>query len=1444
MDVVLSAATSAFAGAMTPDENAAATTIQKHARGSISRSSTTIDTMPKGGLRFPGSSANIARWGKLHADTPADITIKLLKTICTVKPSAVFSVVGNFAPNRDDSSHADDADEIVPFLRGLRTAAEKAGAWVTTRGLRSPAVSLVGRAMLGSKQPCIGFTPWHRVFDRKQMEGKKGQAVHAYPVGQSAARFKKNSGATTDATSRLSRRNTQGWGAARLKREQTQSLAPAPDGGEKTVPEWDGSPRDKAPLKSSSTINIGAAMQEIKSWNDDRGADDELLDACHSHFVFIDSALDNHVEVARKKRNEIEQQISNNDMSGDGIETPLVTVVLGGDPKSLWTLKEVRRALKMNNAVVVLAGSGGTADDICRIWLQQHEDLALETTDLSPLKFKETLEESDMSDDGDSKWLRTNEYRKVLEEVATLGKKTGYNTTPQMTLFNWEKIIDEEIAAEPTAALLERCLLEAATNNCKTRLDELLFSVRIGQPEILEHVLESGEPAITPERQKEERVEKALALEASLILGRTNLVSSLIDFGAEAALTFPELLFTKEIGEKYQKASDKKIGDVDSPESLWNDVKFEKPKEQPALLSSTGSITSLLRTERSSKASMRKITQDPVAAHHDAIKKAEQRSTYLKRLDRERNEENPQNHDWIHLLEHLVGGYDQYISVRCEGRKNGVKTTPATIGPTWIDLMLWACLAGQHDMTAVLWRKSRFPMRAALLSSTLCAKVAEFVDGEYQKQELLEQFERYEQWALDVLESCKNRQEAMGMLAVVPLFISEDGKAYPMFKNSLLDLAATEEAPNKKIVAHRHTQRLLDRFWRGATPGSYAALPEDTTWSSLIFQIFFWFVPGVLDLESYIEAGDEVVYQPRNPEPRNPEEDSVHSGSGKEPQQVSRSKTASLAAVEGIATTIKKGKKIIDNAAKKLEGLEHRERKRNQREDAKRTLDMINEHGSTPFPPKPKELNKIWEAEKVGMLQAILRYVAFNRIPWVRFILATMLNIVYMILPFCFLIYDWEFAGSRAPQQRGATDNRLPFTPTNAFADDYGRGVDGMPMVIGIFEFIFWLWTIAKLVYEFSTFLGEGTILESVNEYLESPFNILDLIQIVLVIVAALGLRLPCAYFWNDLEALQFWCADSDHAGFLDAERCESCHYMQIWARNLYAVVTVTVWARMFETIQVFESLGRMSIVLIRMIYKDVITFFGLVIVVSPGFSIAFAALQPKNFPSTSLSGPYVGSMFSELDSPFWVSFWGLLGEHDLEGFLEGTEGVYPSHVLLPFLLYIYLLLTTVVLVNLLIAQMSETYTSFLETAREEWAYRRASLIAEFKDDYDGKLPPPLNLITQSWDFLLFILRRLGQLVGLLKPRASNELDKRGFKLFAAVDYQDTLQRKEQAALEKAAAKQDQASAGKLDSLVQALHEQVKQTGIDISEKLSGAIERLESHVDKKIDEGIAKMKK
>ena len=116
-----------------------ATTIQKYGRGYIVRATsaklgrppmlgelrgknkeavstmTTIDTMPKGGLRFPGSSAKMALWGKVHADTPADMIVSLLKTICSEPPSAVFSVIGHFTPQRAaNSPFAASADAVAP----------------------------------------------------------------------------------------------------------------------------------------------------------------------------------------------------------------------------------------------------------------------------------------------------------------------------------------------------------------------------------------------------------------------------------------------------------------------------------------------------------------------------------------------------------------------------------------------------------------------------------------------------------------------------------------------------------------------------------------------------------------------------------------------------------------------------------------------------------------------------------------------------------------------------------------------------------------------------------------------------------------------------------------------------------------------------------------------------------------------------------------------------------------------------------------------------------------------------------------------------------------------------------------------------------------------------------------------------------------------------------
>jgi len=46
------------------------------------------------------------------------------------------------------------------------------------------------------------------------------------------------------------------------------------------------------------------------------------------------------------------------------------------------------------------------------------------------------------------------------------------------------------------------------------------------------------------------------------------------------------------------------------------------------------------------------------------------------------------------------------------------------VAPTWTDLMVWAVLAGSERLSRVLWAKSHEPLRAAIICSQLCRRLA------------------------------------------------------------------------------------------------------------------------------------------------------------------------------------------------------------------------------------------------------------------------------------------------------------------------------------------------------------------------------------------------------------------------------------------------------------------------------------------------------------------------------------------------------------------------------------------------------------------------------------------------------------------------------------------------------------------------------------------------
>ena len=110
------------------------------------------------------------------------------------------------------------------------------------------------------------------------------------------------------------------------------------------------------------------------------------------------------------------------------------------------------------------------------------------------------------------------------------------------------------------------------------------------------------------------------------------------------------------------------------------------------------------------------------------------------------------------------------------------------------------------------------------------------------------------------------------------------------------------------------------------------------------------------------------------------------------------------------------------------------------------------------------------------------------------------------------------------------------------------------------------------------------------------------------------------------------------------------------------------------------------------------------------------------------------------------LPFWGIFGSYNKDFHTDevSSEGD-PVSVVGPTLLWIYLFITTIILVNLLIAQMSDTYAKVTEKERSVWQYERAHLIDEFKDT-KPPLPPPLNVLwyafvtLPTWTYKLYRL--------------------------------------------------------------------------------------------------------
>ncbi|CAF4809152.1 unnamed protein product [Rotaria sp. Silwood1] len=155
---------------------------------------------------------------------------------------------------------------------------------------------------------------------------------------------------------------------------------------------------------------------------------------------------------------------------------------------------------------------------------------------------------------------------------------------------------------------------------------------------------------------------------------------------------------------------------------------------------------------------------------------------------------------------------------------------------------------------------------------------------------------------------------------------------------------------------------------------------------------------------------------------------------------------------------------------------------------------------------------------------------------------------------------------------------------------------------------------------------------------------------------------------------------------------------MQQHETLILAFTSLIGWGYMFFFIMPFRFTGPFVIMIYKMLFNDVLRFCIIYIIFLAGFSQSFFILFNEN----GLQG-YISSIKQ--------CFLGLLGDFDLDYYIGGK---YPLTSVA--LLVLYVVVITILLLNLLIAMMGDTYADVKKSAKKLWHLERARIALDLEN--------------------------------------------------------------------------------------------------------------------------------
>ncbi|XP_069954618.1 transient receptor potential cation channel subfamily M member-like 2 [Cherax quadricarinatus] len=275
-------------------------------------------------------------------------------------------------------------------------------------------------------------------------------------------------------------------------------------------------------------------------------------------------------------------------------------------------------------------------------------------------------------------------------------------------------------------------------------------------------------------------------------------------------------------------------------------------------------------------------------------------------------------------------------------------------------------------------------------------------------------------------------------------------------------------------------------------------------------------------------------------------------------------------------------------------------------------------------------------------------------------------------------------------------------------------------------EIFLLIWIFNHLINEIAEIAAEPSLSlrGKINDWVSSVWNRFDMVSLLLTCMA-LGLRLHRQTF--------------------------------TWGRIAYAINTTVFYCRLFRIYHVSYHLGPKLVIFYRMI-SEVLVFLALLVIFILGYGIASQSLLHLSRNAFTLNSTSISNIMKDvLLTPYWQMY----GELQLEEIAGEDEQVchqkscWVNEVcfkdntsctkeldcvcenptdyswVVNLMLFFYLIIGNIMLLNLLIAIFTYVFDEVQENSMEIWKFEMLRLIQEY--DFKPALVPPFVVIEYLW---------------------------------------------------------------------------------------------------------------